>query len=141
MALAQPRAADADEARLRARIHLGLIQAQRAHGIGAEEGDTLVAVKRVSKEDAAEKPKDAKKTIAFLLIGDPIWLVAAANFTYLIGIALPSVAVWLLRRDQPDMVRPYRAPRTGRRCGASWSAPAGPLAGSSRAASRAPSVV
>ncbi|HEX2658607.1 MAG TPA: amino acid permease, partial [Polyangia bacterium] len=49
--------------------------------------------------------------IAFLLIGDPVWLVAAANFTYLIGIALPSVAVWLLRRDQPEHPRPYRAPR------------------------------
>jgi diguanylate cyclase (GGDEF)-like protein len=49
--------------------------------------------------------------IVFLLIGDPIWLIAAANFTYLIGIALPNVAVWLLRRDQPDMARPYRAPR------------------------------
>lgn len=49
--------------------------------------------------------------IVFLLIGDPIWLVAAANFTYLIGIALPSVAVWLLRRDQPATHRPYRAPR------------------------------
>jgi two-component system, sensor histidine kinase len=47
----------------------------------------------------------------FLCIGDPIWLVAAANFTYLIGIALPSVAVWLLRRDAPDKHRPYRAPR------------------------------
>ena len=47
----------------------------------------------------------------FLLIGDPIWLVAAANFTYLISIALPSVAVWLLRRDAPLMHRPYRAPR------------------------------
>ena len=44
-------------------------------------------------------------------MGDPIWLIAAANFTYLIGIALPSVAVWLLRRDQPDRVRPHRAPR------------------------------
>ena len=40
--------------------------------------------------------------ILFLLIGDPIWLIAAANFTYLIGICLPSVAVWLLRRDAPD---------------------------------------
>jgi amino acid transporter/signal transduction histidine kinase len=49
--------------------------------------------------------------VVFLLIGDPVWLVAAANFTYLIGIALPNVAVWLLRRDQPDMPRPYRAPR------------------------------
>jgi diguanylate cyclase (GGDEF)-like protein len=49
--------------------------------------------------------------ILFLLIGDPIWLIAAANFTYLIGICLPSVAVWLLRRDAPDAVRPYRAPR------------------------------
>ncbi|WP_199541423.1 ATP-binding protein [Paraburkholderia kururiensis] len=49
--------------------------------------------------------------IGFLLIGDPIWLVAAANFTYLIGIAAPSVAVWLLRRDAPHAVRVYRAPR------------------------------
>jgi diguanylate cyclase (GGDEF)-like protein len=49
--------------------------------------------------------------ILFLLIGDPIWLIAAANFSYLIGISLPSIAVWLLRRDAPDAVRPYRAPR------------------------------
>lgn len=49
-------------------------------------------------------------SIAFLLIGDPIWLLAAANFTYLIGICLPSVAVWLLRRDAPELERPYRAP-------------------------------
>jgi len=49
--------------------------------------------------------------IWFLLIGDPIWLVASANFTYLISIGLPSVAVWLLRGDQPAMRRPYRAPK------------------------------
>jgi signal transduction histidine kinase/L-asparagine transporter-like permease/BarA-like signal transduction histidine kinase len=53
----------------------------------------------------------AGMAILFLLIGDPIWLVAAANFTYLIGIGLPSVAVWLLRKNQPEMPRPYRAPR------------------------------
>ncbi len=53
----------------------------------------------------------ASMSIFFLLIGDPIWLIAAANFTYLIGITLPSVAVWLLRRDAPEMARPYRAPR------------------------------
>ena len=41
----------------------------------------------------------------------PIWMIAAANFTYLIGICLPNVAVWLLRRDAPDRERPYRAPR------------------------------
>eukprot|EP01037_Dinobryon_pediforme_P037408 gene37408-44873_t len=50
-------------------------------------------------------------SILFLLIGDPIWLVAAANFTYLIGICLPNIAVWLLRRDSPDEARPWRAPR------------------------------
>ncbi|WP_345817290.1 amino acid permease (plasmid) [Paraburkholderia sp. PREW-6R] len=49
--------------------------------------------------------------IVFLLIGDPIWLVAAANFTYLIGITLPSIAVWLMRRDAPHALRLYRAPR------------------------------
>ena len=42
---------------------------------------------------------------------NPLWLIAAANFTYLIGIALPSIAVWLLRKDQPELHRPYRAPR------------------------------
>lgn len=53
----------------------------------------------------------AALALVFLLIGDPIWLVAAANFNYLIGIAAPSVAVWLLRRNAPDAVRSYRAPR------------------------------
>ena len=49
--------------------------------------------------------------IVFLLMGDPVWMIAAANFTYLIGIGLPSVAVWLLRRNSPDQARPWRAPR------------------------------
>jgi diguanylate cyclase (GGDEF)-like protein/PAS domain S-box-containing protein len=53
----------------------------------------------------------AGPAIAFLLAGDPLWLIAAANLAYLIGIGLPSVAVWLLRRDAPHLVRPYRAPR------------------------------
>ncbi len=53
----------------------------------------------------------AAMTIVCLLVGDPVWLIAAANLTYLIGITLPSVAVWLLRRNEPAMRRPYRAPR------------------------------
>jgi diguanylate cyclase (GGDEF)-like protein len=53
----------------------------------------------------------AAGAISFLLIGDPIWLIAGANFAYLIAICLPSVAVWLLRRDAPQLERLYRAPR------------------------------
>jgi len=53
----------------------------------------------------------AGMAIVFLLAGDPVWMIAAANFTYLIGIGLPSVAVWLLRRHSPQMLRPWRAPR------------------------------
>jgi len=49
--------------------------------------------------------------IGALLLGVPTWMIAAANFTYLIGISLPSVAVLLLRRNEPDRARPYRAPR------------------------------
>ena len=69
-----------------------------------------------SKRDSRDAPivttlLTAGFAILFLLIGDPIWLVASANFTYLIGICLPNIAVWLLRRDAPDMPRPYRAPR------------------------------
>jgi len=48
----------------------------------------------------------------FLYLGDPLWLIAATNFTYVFGgLVLPSIAVWLLRRDAPDTPRPYRAPR------------------------------
>ncbi|OYU71171.1 MAG: hybrid sensor histidine kinase/response regulator [Alphaproteobacteria bacterium PA2] len=50
-------------------------------------------------------------SIGFMLIGDPIWLVAAANFTYLISVCMPNVAAWLLRRDAPEAERPYRAPK------------------------------
>jgi diguanylate cyclase (GGDEF)-like protein len=53
----------------------------------------------------------AGMAIAFLLSDDPPSVIAAANFTYLIGICLPSVAVWLLRRNEPDLERPWRAPR------------------------------
>jgi len=53
----------------------------------------------------------AGAAIVFLVVGNPIWLIAAANLAYLIGIALPSVAVWLLRRHEPDRARPWRAPR------------------------------
>jgi diguanylate cyclase (GGDEF)-like protein len=52
----------------------------------------------------------AAAAIGFLLLGDPIWLIAAANFTYLLAISLASIAVWLLRRDAPAAERPYRAP-------------------------------
>ncbi|MFC7051247.1 amino acid permease [Hansschlegelia quercus] len=47
----------------------------------------------------------------FILSGYPLWFIAAANFTYLISICMPNVAAWLLRRDQPEAERPYRAPR------------------------------
>ena len=53
----------------------------------------------------------AGMAILFLLTGDPVWVIAAANLCYLIGICMPSVAVWLLRRNAPEMPRPYRAPR------------------------------
>jgi len=72
-----------------------------------------VFAKRVPRTDApwVAAVTTAAFAILFLLIGDPIWLIAAANFTYLIGISLPNVAVWLLRKDDPDAVRPWRAPR------------------------------
>ena len=50
-------------------------------------------------------------SILFLWIGDPVWLIAAANFTYLIGVCMPSIAVWLLRLDAPHAERPFRAGR------------------------------
>jgi diguanylate cyclase (GGDEF)-like protein len=53
----------------------------------------------------------ASMAIIFLLMGVPLWMIAAANFTYLISICMPNIAAWLLRRDLPGAERPYRAPR------------------------------
>ncbi len=82
----------------------------------SQTADDGFAPRFLSKRNRHDVPVNATLVtagfaIVFLLIGDPIWLVAAANFTYLIGIAAPSLAVWLLRRDAPDARRPYRAPR------------------------------
>ncbi len=79
----------------------------------AEDGLLPRILERRSRTDVpwVATTLTAGMAISFLLIGDPIWLVAAANFTYLIGIGLPNVAVWLLRKDQPHLPRPYRAPR------------------------------
>lgn len=49
--------------------------------------------------------------LTFLYIGDPLWLVSATNFTYVFGgLFLPSIAVWLLRKNSPTAHRPFRAP-------------------------------
>jgi len=53
----------------------------------------------------------AAMSITFLLAGDPIWIIAGVNLCYLIAIGLPSVAVLILRRNEPDRERPWRAPR------------------------------
>ena len=53
----------------------------------------------------------AAMAVVFLQSGDPTWVIAAANLAYLIGIAMPSIAVWLLRRNEPERPRPFRAPR------------------------------
>jgi signal transduction histidine kinase len=79
----------------------------------SEDGLLPRAIARRSRTDVpwVATTLTAGMAIAFLLAGDPVWMIAAANFTYLIGIGLPSVAVWLLRRHSPQMLRPWRAPR------------------------------
>lgn len=52
----------------------------------------------------------ASISIIIIFLGAPSWLIAASSFLYLLSIALASVAVWLLRQNQPLASRPYRAP-------------------------------
>jgi diguanylate cyclase (GGDEF)-like protein len=79
----------------------------------AEDGLLPRVFERRSRQDVpwVATCLTAGMALLFLLLGDPIWVLAAANFTYLIGICLPNVAVWLLRKNQPEAPRPYRAPR------------------------------
>ena len=79
----------------------------------AEDGLLPRMLERRNRHDApwVATLLTATLAIVFLVAGDPVWMIAAANFTYLIGICLPSIAVWLLRRHMPHAARPYRAPR------------------------------
>ena len=79
----------------------------------AEDGLLPRVVEKRNRHDApwVATMLTAGFAIIFLVAGDPVWMIAAANFTYLISIGLPSVAVWLLRRNAPDAPRSYRAPR------------------------------
>jgi diguanylate cyclase (GGDEF)-like protein len=79
----------------------------------AEDGLLPRVLERRNRQDApwVATVLTAGFAIVFLVAGDPVWMIAAANFTYLISIGLPSVAVWLLRRNAPTARRPYRAPR------------------------------
>jgi diguanylate cyclase (GGDEF)-like protein len=51
----------------------------------------------------------AAAALVFVSIREPLFVFAASNFAYVLAIGLPSVAVWLLRRDAPHLERPYRA--------------------------------
>ena len=79
----------------------------------AEDGLLPRILERRNRNDApwVATLLTAAVAIIFLIAGDPVWMIAAANFTYLISIGLPSVAVWLLRRHEPNAPRTYRAPR------------------------------
>jgi diguanylate cyclase (GGDEF)-like protein len=79
----------------------------------AEDGLLPRVLERRNRQDTpwVATVLTASMAIVFLIAGDPVWMIAAANFTYLISIGLPSIAVWLLRRNAPDAPRSYRAPR------------------------------
>ena len=74
----------------------------------AEDGLLPVSLARRSGTDApwVATLATAGMAIVFLMLGDPVWLIAAANLAYRIGIAMPSVAVYLLRHNEPDLPRP-----------------------------------
>jgi signal transduction histidine kinase/DNA-binding response OmpR family regulator len=81
----------------------------------AQLADDGMAPRILSRRTAHDVPVTATLmtacvAAALVLGNDTTWLRGAANFAYLIGIFLPSLAVWLLRRDQPDAARLYTAP-------------------------------
>ena len=58
--------------------------------------------------------------IVFLTMGVPIWMIAGANFTYLISICMPNVAAWLLHGSARPRTAVSRAARHNRtRCSSS----------------------
>ena len=89
---------------------------RRAHAVAAQRRRAAAALPLAGASsdrlpvggDAAHRRHARSSSCSWAI---PIWMIAAANFTYLISICMPNIAAWLLRRDLPDAPRPYRAPR------------------------------
>ena len=53
----------------------------------------------------------ATASIILVYAGSPNWLIAAANFEYIICITMATFMVVVLRYTNPEVERPYRASR------------------------------
>jgi amino acid transporter len=53
---------------------------------------------------------DITFNIFLLLLGNPIFVLAASSTAYMIGVVMNLSAAWIHRRDRPTHYRPFRAP-------------------------------
>jgi amino acid transporter len=71
--------------------------------------------KYLSRVNRAGSPVGATWTdftvnVLLLLLGNPLFVLAASNVVYLIGVLFNLTAAWIHRIDRPHHHRPYRAP-------------------------------
>ncbi len=71
--------------------------------------------KYLSRVNRAGSPVGATWTdftvnMLLLLLGNPLFVLAASNVVYLTGVLFNLGAAWIHRRDRPDHQRPYRTP-------------------------------
>ena len=48
--------------------------------------------------------------VILIMLGSPIFVLAAASVAYMLSISMDLIATWLLRKTHPQLYRPYRAP-------------------------------
>ena len=48
--------------------------------------------------------------LLLLSLGNPIFVLAASNVTFMFGVAMNLNAAWMHRKDRPNHYRPYKAP-------------------------------
>jgi len=53
---------------------------------------------------------DIAFNLVLMLLGNPIYILAASTIGYMVFNSLNLMAGYLLRKDAPDAARPYRAP-------------------------------
>jgi len=60
---------------------------------------------------------DVVFNLFLMMLGNPIYILAASTIGYMVFNSLNLIAGYLLRKDAPDAARPYRAPVTALRLG------------------------
>jgi len=94
-------------------INTAILGSARTLYQASAEGYTFRGFQKLSRRRVPTRAMgfDVVVNLFLMLLGTPIYILAASTVGYMVTNVLDGVAGWLLRRDTKEIEAPYRAPR------------------------------